>query len=182
MGGRASRALSALVAGSLAALPGCKSVLEFKPATPAEVRAAVNAPPQADEGGARQVHFTVQGDKPFGEKGYVPPLYSAGYEMYVSELREQCAKPGAKCPLDDPTSRWELGKYASVADGSTILADTVFVGVLGGAIAANVVCVGENQCGNTGKTVVIVVDVTVGALAVIAVVALASAFSHFRGD
>jgi hypothetical protein len=172
--------MSAALAGALAALPGCKSVLDFQPATPAQVRAEVNAPPTEDEA-SRRVRFSVNDQKPFGDR-YTPAMYQSGYDMFVKDLREHCIHPGDKCPLDDPSARWQLGTYKNVPDEGGILNLTLAAGILTGAIAANVVCVGENQCGNTGKTVVIVADVTVAALAVIAVVALASAFSHFRGD
>lgn len=50
-----SRLASALLAGALAGLPGCKDVLVYEPATPAQVREAAAKP-----GSEQAVRFNVR--------------------------------------------------------------------------------------------------------------------------
>ncbi len=174
------RALGALLGSCLATQPACKSVLEFHRATPAQVREAAAAPPSTDQ--KQQVRLYSFDEKPFGD-GYVPGRVGPSrFDMYAEDVRDHC-RPPARCPLDDPTNRWELGLWHRVPDEGVILADTFLAGVLIGLPAANIVCLGgDEKCGSGGKTAVIVTDVVLGAALVIGLAALAFGFRNFRGD
>jgi hypothetical protein len=170
--------MAALLAGALAGLPGCTPVLQFEPASPAQVRAALSEPPHEPD---TQVHLYTRDAKPFGDRYQPGEVAPARFDMFLDDLRKHCAEPG-KCPVDDPTARWELGTYHDVVDGGKILGVSLVGGIVVGLPAANIVCFSGNNCSDGVKTGVIVTDVAVGSLLVLTLVLFAGAFTHFRGD
>jgi len=175
------RLASGILAGALAVLPACKSVLDFKATSPAGVRSAMSALKEPELGGDSRVRFRVDDEHPFGER-YVPPtIRAATYDMFLKDLVKACHDQ-PRCPLDDPSARWSLGTYRNVPDGDAIVTTTLLGAVVIGLPVASVVCFGGDKCSNGSKTAVIVGDVAVGVALVAVVVFLAVAFKNSRGQ
>jgi len=159
------------VAFACAAMMACKTSFDFVPVTPAEARRATTM-------FATQTHGEI-----VDELGRHHEVADAS-TLYVRERGDAAPATilGFSPTAIDPTHKYDLAFLKSVPDGDAILGWSVILGLTGGLIAGNVACFATDVCADGTSIAVGIADGVVIVAGVVLLVALAAAFSHFRGD
>jgi hypothetical protein len=145
-------------------LSGCVTTFDFTPAPAPQMRAAIQEVNEGRRASVRDDNGVVhEVTRETGVAYGKTPDDLAQMEKLgwlPGTVASDCARSEQACPLRDPSLSWAVGEPHSHVVWDFIVLDLALPAVLvGGFVAGNIVCVGEDNCAGSVKTAFVVTDV-----------------------